>query len=323
MPKKWSRILQSLPHSQRIRALPDAAHKWAYVCIQCSNFGNFHGQFFYPVQALAMDVPTDPDTAREMIDALTDAGLIEYDHDEQYVRLTGYHSKGNPPDNPSTVTNRCREFADLSGPAGMTIATIAEFMVGAFRKSAGWRPDTQQFLEMEKQLIKTLDQSLRRYGDDVVTAILDAGLNENDERLMDELQLRVADWDTVSAPWLHRGAIKIREREEKRMIREETEKRGEEKREYARDKPRVARKRSDALAPKRGARSDRPNGKGHATSATDSPADGDVAKQVSTRGGIPGHVWVDDLSLAEMVEAGKIGATTAVAYENLRRQAQQ
>lgn len=318
MAKRWTKVLHSLPHSRKVRELDNIADKWAYMCILVSTMGNYHGQFFFPAQMLAIDMPCDIDAARDVIRRLEDVGLVEYDDREQFIRICAWHLKANAPENPSTVTTRARELVTLSGPVGMTRRTIAEFLVAAFRACEGWRPDTKPFAEMEQQINKTMQQVLRVHGAALVKDMIAAGLSETDERLFSEMQLRVDDFDTVFARCAHSARILDLDLDldgEKTETERETE--TETERETARSTGRrVVAEPTPAPTKSR-------NGTGKPAPAPERSLQAEVMSQVSTRGGVPGHQWVDDASLADMVSAGDLGQSTVTAYKRLRREATQ
>ena len=303
MAKRWAKILNSLPHARRVAALPTYGHKWAYVCLHLSNLGNYHGQFFYPEQMLSIDMPCAPEDARSFLIDLVDAGLIEHDRDEQFVRIVGWHLKANSPENPSTVTNRARELTTLAGPASMTRATIAEFILSAHRKLEDWRPDTRPFADMEHQINKTLQHVLRQHGEALVEAIIAAGLTEIDERLFGEMQSRVENFDTVFARCGH-GVDTHRLRQDLEKTETETERETKTERETGRTTTSRKARSNDSKPP----------------AATDAALQQQVETQLATRGGVPGHEWVDDPTLERMKDARLLGQSSITAYKRMRRE---
>ena len=202
----------TLPHSEAMRALPDHAHRWAYVCLHLSRLNNnFHGLFWMLPENLAADVPCTPDDARQMLANLASAGLIDWDDREHFVRITQWHLKENRPHNQSTAISRLRDLDKLRGPDDMLRRNVAELLLTIIRRLTRWNPEK----EITDKLHKLLDQVFRRecriHGADLVRDMIAAGASETDDDLWQILRMHLPEVvpdGTMPAPCQHRGRIR-------------------------------------------------------------------------------------------------------------------
>ncbi len=97
--KTFAQINCSLLRSKRLRDC-NHAERWAYVSAHLTPMGNFTGLFTYPQVMWAQDAAVSVDDIASIAARLSELGLIEYDADEELLRIVGLHRQ-RPPENAS------------------------------------------------------------------------------------------------------------------------------------------------------------------------------------------------------------------------------
>ncbi len=176
MPSRtYAQIECGLPNSKKIRRLDCHKSKWAYVCAHLSSFCTYSGVFQYPQHMWAHDAGLSSSEVEQAIAKLADAGLVEFDPEEEFVRIVGWFRKKNGPENPNRATSIIRDLSDLEGVSPrMLCGSIAELSVSLVKRSRGWAEVERVRSELKEFLNQTLadhgEEILDRLDDELATA---------------------------------------------------------------------------------------------------------------------------------------------------------
>ncbi len=146
MSRSFAMLSFSLTSSKKIRSLKSDSSRWAYICAHLSELSNYSGMFRYPLSIWASDAGQSLEQIPDCIADLTGAGLVEYDMEEEIIRIISWYHKKNAPENASRVISligdySLRDFED----AGMYCRSVSEFIVGSVRRAQGWKPDSTEW----------------------------------------------------------------------------------------------------------------------------------------------------------------------------------
>lgn len=139
--RPYALIECGLTGSKRLRALPSAQARWAYVCTHLSDRCGFTGLFTSPPHIWGHDAQLDAVELDGAIEQLTASGLIEYCPDDHWVRITRWFLKQNAPENPNRVRSAIADLSASEAPPAMVMAAASELAVGSVKRSLGWKPD--------------------------------------------------------------------------------------------------------------------------------------------------------------------------------------
>lgn len=138
--KEFAMISQSLLTSRKFNSLDDNTHRLAYIFFHLK--ANYSGVFSYRVAELAIDLKSDYATAENAIMALIDAGLIEYDIDEELARIVGWYKMANSPRNKSQLISQINDLearANVDTP--LFLSAVAELIVEISARVLNWRKE--------------------------------------------------------------------------------------------------------------------------------------------------------------------------------------
>ena len=161
MAKTYAQIEATLPHSRKLRELSHG-QRWAYLCAHLTPLGGFIGLFRYPKSVWADDAGLSVTELHEAIKQMTEAELITFDHDEDYVRIVSWFLKKNAPENASRMASIAADFADLDAPDEMVMQAAAEFAVGSIRRAQRWKSDSTEWGKLRdvfKPFLATMRQN--------------------------------------------------------------------------------------------------------------------------------------------------------------------
>lgn len=145
--RRFAQLDCTLASSKKIRRLKNGSHKWAYLCAHLSPIGSFRGIFRYPLSVFADDAQMTSDELKIAIDDLVACNLIEYDCDEELIRIVGWFRKKNGPENSSFAIGMITDFANRPHPnVGMELNSFAEFSIAVLHRSLNWKPESQTVL---------------------------------------------------------------------------------------------------------------------------------------------------------------------------------
>ncbi len=225
MGRTFAQINSSLLRSKKIKECSHS-ERWAYICAHLTPLSAFSGQFDYPLVMWGQDAGIEPDEMPGVVEKLCEVGLIEFDPDDEFIRLVGFHRQ-RPPENASRVISLIGDFTAV-GPENptheaMRIKGIAEFAVAAIQRAQGWKPDSPDWPKLRQVLNAFLCRVWQEHGDDFLQ-YLDDELNHASEAAKGEIQSLLPpmlEKDTLSTPCP--DAVDTRDVDETRRIRDQYE----------------------------------------------------------------------------------------------------
>ena len=152
--KKFAQINCSLLRSKKFS---DCNHleRWAYLCAHLTPLGGFAGQFRYPLAMWSLEAGLSVPELEAAINRLTQIGLIEYDNDEEILRIVGYHRQ-RPTENASRAIARVDDFEAMELEnercIEMWLNGVAEFIVAAVKRSQGWKADSPDLPKLREAM---------------------------------------------------------------------------------------------------------------------------------------------------------------------------
>ncbi len=187
--KPYAQIDGSLLISKKFRGLPNNDARFAYVSVHLSPMGNYLGHFRYPLVVWADEVQLDGDSMRGIAELLIEAKLIEYDFDEEIVRVVGWFYKRNQPENGSRMLGLAKDFERLGDDAPELQAhAVAEFAFGCIRASKSWDKDSSEHDKLQRALTSLLPEKHDQLGDELMAALVEEA-TRNKRGASDEIAL--------------------------------------------------------------------------------------------------------------------------------------
>ena len=170
--RKFAMISSGLLQSKKVRALKNNDARWAYLCIHLSELSNYQGFFRYQKGSWASDAFVSVKKLNEIILDLETNNLIEYDHDEELVRVIAWFYKANAPANASVMEGHIRDY-QLQEPdnAFMFLRSVSEFTVGSIRRAQGWKPESTDRSKLRAAFGPFLEYLFREYGSDLFKSL--------------------------------------------------------------------------------------------------------------------------------------------------------
>jgi len=163
----FAQIECSLTGSRRMRSLSDHKTRWAYICAHLSDFATYSGMFRYPRHMWAHDALLTMEELDAAISELVEVGLIQFDPDEEIVRIVGWFYKHSGPDNRNRVVS---VISDLSAgedyPSGMFCSAAAELAVASVRRALKWKEDSKSREQLFDDLRAFLADVFTDYSDE-------------------------------------------------------------------------------------------------------------------------------------------------------------
>lgn len=165
--RSYAQINCSLLRSKKLAELTDHKHNWAYISAHLTEFCTFNGMFRYPQVVWGVDSRLGAVELTEAICELCRVGLIEYDFDEEIVRITSWFHKKNCPDNASRMISGIRDYqaCEIDHPE-MYLRSLSEFVVGCIKRSRGWSQHSSDREKMREVFKSFLAQTWSDYEDD-------------------------------------------------------------------------------------------------------------------------------------------------------------
>ncbi|MCI2399284.1 hypothetical protein [Aliiroseovarius subalbicans] len=166
--KKFAQINCSILRSKK---MADCNHeeRWAYLCAHLTPIGSYTGIFHYPLVLWAQDAGTAVDELHGVVNRLCEAGLVEYDHDEELLRIVGLHRQ-RPPENASRLVSMLGDLSNMETDSGSVARIwmngVAELSVAAVKRAQSWIPDSAEWPKLREPLKAFLRQSYQEYADD-------------------------------------------------------------------------------------------------------------------------------------------------------------
>lgn len=144
--RRFGQVRQSMFGSKKVRALPDDGCRYAFVYLISCGHGNAVGYYRLPPDYMAADLDTTADEARRRIGEMCKVGLIDYDDDEQLVRVRNWWSDDGQGDIASYKALMGASRAALDIPRGCIFrASVAvELVAAALLKCDEWSTDASK-----------------------------------------------------------------------------------------------------------------------------------------------------------------------------------
>lgn len=159
--KTFAQINTSLLTSKRFRSLNGCSERNVYFTAHLSGQANYAGLFHYPLSYYAREAGVDETHMRGIVERLIKAGLIEYDWDEEFIRITQWFYKKNCPENRSRVASLANDYIAGTFPtADITRNSIAEFVLGCLCRAHRFKKGSDHGAE----IIEELRQFLAKVG---------------------------------------------------------------------------------------------------------------------------------------------------------------
>lgn len=207
--RTFAQINTSLLRSGKLRNCSHS-ERWAYICAHLTPLGRFAGQFEYPVVMWAQDACIDTGEMENTIHRLVSVGLIEFDFEDEFVRIVGFHRQ-RPPDNASKVISLAADFYTIGQESEarkiMRLNGAAEFSVAAIQRAQSWSPDSKDRPKLNEALKTFLSGQWQEHGDVLSTALSDelvsAGKATRDELAAIFPPLLAFEQNTMPTPCQH------------------------------------------------------------------------------------------------------------------------
>ena len=106
--RKFSQINAGILRSRKL-AKCNHVEKWAYLCTHFTMQSNYIGIFRYQQVLWEKEAALTGDEFEKVIAKLTSLGLVEFDVEEEMVRVIGFHRQ-RPPENTSRVISMIKDF---------------------------------------------------------------------------------------------------------------------------------------------------------------------------------------------------------------------
>ncbi len=172
--RTFAQINASLLRSKKIKGC-NHSEKWAYICAHLTPLAGFSGQFRYPLAMWSLDADLDLDELGEAIYRLTQIGLIEYDDDEEFIRIVGFHRQ-RPTENASRAISRVGDFEAMELEnercVEMWLSGVAEFIVAAVKRAQAWKPDSADWPKLRDTLKGFMRRVYQEQGDAFLTPLV-------------------------------------------------------------------------------------------------------------------------------------------------------
>jgi hypothetical protein len=170
--RKFAMISSGLLQSKKVRALKNNDARWAYLCIHFSELSNYQGFFRYQKSSWASDAFVSVKKLNEIILDLETNNLIEYDHDEELVRVIAWFYKANAPANASVMGGHIRDYQRQEPDSTfMFLRSVSEFTVGSIRHAQGWKPESPEWPKLRAAFGPFLEYLFREYGSDLLKSL--------------------------------------------------------------------------------------------------------------------------------------------------------
>jgi hypothetical protein len=122
----------------------------------------------------ARDAALSAEELEAVVARLVAANLIEWDPEDELVRIVGFHRQ-RPPENASRSFSLIADFEQLlrdhDTPRGIVLRAAAEFAVAAIVRAQGWKPDSPDMPKLRDALGRFLRATYQEDGDLFLDAV--------------------------------------------------------------------------------------------------------------------------------------------------------
>ncbi|CUH45422.1 hypothetical protein [Ruegeria atlantica] len=163
--KAFTQINSSILNSKKLKQCSHE-EKWAYLCAHLSPLGSYTGQFEYPLVMWQRDAQVTD--IEPIIEQLEQVGLVQFDSEEEFVRITGF-LRQRPPENASRAFSLAMDLSYTSPLEGMRadmlLGGVAELAVGAIQRAQNWKQDSSDWPKLRGTVQSLLNTTWQQYGD--------------------------------------------------------------------------------------------------------------------------------------------------------------
>lgn len=172
--KYYAQIDFDLFSDPRFRALSSNDVRFIYLTAQCSKLSNYIGLFRYPVEVWSYDANVKPLEVEAAIEELSACGLVDYDFEQQVLRLIGWFYSLYAPENGNQMKGHIKSFQGMSFcPAEMYCQAVSEFTVSSFVQTLQWDELSPEHRKVTQAFRAFLKATFFRYGDSFIDVLLD------------------------------------------------------------------------------------------------------------------------------------------------------
>lgn len=172
--KYYAQIDFDLFSNPKFRALSSNDIRFIYLSAHCSKLSNYIGLFRYPIEIWSYDANVKPIEIEAAIAELQRCDLIEYDFDQQTLRLVGWFYSLNAPDNGNQMKGHIKSFQGLPFcPPEMFCRAAAEFTVSSFVQALNWEDTSAEHKKVYDAFRSFLKTLFYKYDDDFNTILME------------------------------------------------------------------------------------------------------------------------------------------------------
>ena len=181
MARKFGMIATSIWSSRRFLSLPDEQTRLTYFYLHTNAHGNSIGAYRIPQAYFSADRGMDADSVAKAINAICEAGLAEYDHVENVVRITGWFTF-NPITNRKHLMGAINAFNEIPSHSTIRPVVACEIAFSMLKRIKVWSKERkihqakQEVVEILSDFITEVRQSVGNKEFDEIFIGLSVGL---------------------------------------------------------------------------------------------------------------------------------------------------
>ncbi len=157
----------------------------------------------------AHDAQMDVPDLKSAIAELVQAGLIDYDEDEQFVRINGWFHKRSGPDNPNRVDSVIADLCSMDCIEDeMLCKAVSELAVASVKRSLRWKEDAPGRAQLYGSLKAFLAEVYQDHGD-AFLALLSAELSDAPATVSLEMKVIFPVLNAVQEPSEGKGSERV------------------------------------------------------------------------------------------------------------------
>lgn len=172
--KYYAQIEFDLISDPRFRQLSTNDVRFVYLSAHCSRFSNYIGLFHYPAAIWSHDANVKEIELYASISELEMAGLLEYNSEQQAVRLSDWFYSLNAPQNGNQMKGHIKSYLGLKNcPPDMLSRSVAEFTVSSFSQVLQWEELSSEHGKVREAFRGFLKTMYFRLGDDFSVILME------------------------------------------------------------------------------------------------------------------------------------------------------
>jgi len=160
MARKFGMISTSIWSSKRFKSLDGNAAKLVYFYLHTNRHGNSIGVYQIPVDYFTADLKMDSDDVKGAMQKISDAGLAEYDADEEVIRIVGWFTH-NPLTNRKHLMGAVNAFNDLPTDSKLRPVVALEIAYSMVSRIKLWSNEPK-IHEAKAEVVEILSELLTK-----------------------------------------------------------------------------------------------------------------------------------------------------------------